>query len=118
MSIEKDSRLTIGWRVETDDVPDYMERWDAEWEELDPLVDRAGETIGEELYREDLCDIENEMVGDMLVIGVPTAKHELSMDAFMRDMDMRALLAREVYEHVMREQPKDGPYMISWTKVW
>ena len=119
MSVETEARLTIGWRVDVEDIPDFEHReWNTNWSELDPLVDRACEVFGEELCREDLCDDENEMYGDAYIVGIPTAKHELSIDAFMRDMDARAVFAREVYEQVMRELPKDGPYMISWEKVW
>lgn len=34
MSVEHEPMLTIGWRVEQDDISDFEERYDEEWEEL------------------------------------------------------------------------------------
>ena len=119
MSVETEARLTIGWRVDTEDIPDFeMRNWNMNWSELLPFVECASKALCEEVHIEDLCEEENEMVGDTYIIGISAPKHELSLGAFLTNMELRADFARRVYEQVMRKPPSDGPYMISWTHVW
>ena len=115
MSVEINPMLTIGWRVNAADIPDFEQRYDECWEDLAPLLDYSPE---DSIGCEDLCDEENQMYGDTFIVGITAPRHELPIDEFLRDMDARAVFARQVYEQVMRKLPKDGPYMISWEKVW
>jgi hypothetical protein len=119
MSVETEARLTIGWRVDADDIPDFeLRNWNTNWSELRPLAKQASETLCEEVYIEDLCEEENAMVGDTYIVGVSAPKRELPMESFLTEMKKRADFARHAYEQVMRKPPSDGPYMISWTHVW
>jgi len=118
MSVEYESKLTVGWRVEQDDIPDFEERWEAEWLELMDLAHEASRLLGKHTYVEDLCGVENAWCGDTQIVGVPMFDHEMLIDGFLDEMDKLADLATDVYRQVMRKEPEDGPYLISWTQVW
>lgn len=117
MSIEYEPKLTIGWRVEQDDIPDFEERADDEWLELCDLAYEASKLRGKHTYLEDLCDVENYWCGDTQIVGVPMFDHELPMDGFEVETNKLAELAKDVYRQVMRKEPEDGPYLFSWTQV-
>lgn len=117
MSVEYESKLTIGWRVEQDDIPGFEERWNEEWEELSELAEKASKLLGELTYIEDLCEEENSWCGDTQMIGVPMFRKELPIGEFEWQTDELADLAKDVYRQVMRKEPEDGPYLISWTQV-
>lgn len=117
MSVEYEPMLTIGWRVEQDDIPDYEERWNSEWEELEGLAERASKLLGELTYVEELCGEENTWCGSTQMIGVPMFKKELPIGEFEWQTDRLADLAKDVYRQVMRKEPEDGPYLMSWTRV-
>jgi len=119
MSMETEARLTIGWRVDVDDIPDFeLRNWDMNWDELRPFAKQASETLCEEVCIEDLCEEEEQTMGDTYIVGVPAPKRELPLESFLAEMEKRADFARHVYEQVMRKPPNDGPYIISWTHVW
>lgn len=118
MSVEYESKLTVGWRVEQDDIPDFEERWEVEWLELMDLAHEASRLLGKHTYVEDLCGVKNAWCGDTQIVGVPMFDHEMLVDDFFDEMDKLADLATEVYRQVMRKEPEDGPYLISWTQVW
>lgn len=117
MSVEYTPKLTVGWRVKQDDIPDYEERWDDEWLELAELAHRASKLLGKHIYVEDLCEEEDSWCGDTQMIGVPMFDNELPMGEFESRTDGLAELAKDVYRQVMRGEPIDGPYLISWTQV-
>ena len=119
MSVETKARLTIGWRVDTEDIPDFeLRNWNMNWSELRPLAKQASETLCEDVYINDLCEEEDEMVGETYIVGISAPKRELPMESLLEEMEKRAEFARRVYKQVMRKPPSDGPYMISWTHVW
>ena len=117
MSVEHKAMLTIGWRVEQDDIPDFEERSDDDWEELEGLAKEASLLIGRSVWQSELCEVEDCWCGDTQMIGVPMFDHELPMDEFLEKTDALAELAKDVYRQVMRKELEDGPYMISWTQV-
>ena len=117
MSVEYEGKLTIGWRVEQDDIPDYEDRWNDEWIELSELAEKASKLLGELTYVEELCDVEDSWCGTTQMIGVPMFRREIPMGEFEMRTDELADLAKEVYRQVMRKEPEDGPYLISWTRV-
>lgn len=117
MSVEHESKLTIGWRVEQDDIPDFEERWDEDWAELEGLAKEASLLLDNSVWQSELCEVEDHWCGDTQIIGVPMFDHELPMGEFEERTGKLADLAEKVYEQVMRSEPKDGPYLISWTQV-
>lgn len=117
MSVVTDSRLTIGWRVRCADIPDYESREDDGWYELHGLVARAEGLLGRSVYTQDLCDVEDMQQGDAQMVGVPMYERELTVAEFVERTDALAELARDVYRRVMRAEPTDGPYLISWEQV-
>lgn len=118
MSVEHEAKLTIGWRVDQCDIPDFDDRWENEWLELIPLAQRASKLRGKHTYVEDLCEEEDAWCGDTQMIGVPTPVREMTFDEFKQKNHELAELAKDVYRQVMRCEPKDGPYLISWTHVF
>ncbi len=117
MSVEHEAMLTIGWRVDQDDIPDFEERHDEEWPELEGLAENASELLGRSVWQGELCEVEDSWCGDTQMVGVPMIEHELPIEDFTERTDKLADLAREVYRQVMRKEPEDGPYLISWTQV-
>ena len=117
MSVEYEPKLTIGWRVEQTDIPDYEERWNDEWLELMELSHEASKILGRHTYVEDLCGEEDSWCGDTQMVGVPMFDKEMPIDGFLKETDRLAELAKDVYRQVMRKEPEDGPYLISWTQV-
>ena len=117
MSVQYEPRLTVGWRVEQDDIPDFEDRWNDEWLELCDLAHKASKLLGKHAYVEDLCAEEDSWCGDTQMIGVPMFDYEMPMGEFMERTDKLAELAKDVYRQVMRKEPDDGPYLISWTQV-
>lgn len=118
MSVEHEAMLTIGWRVEQDDIPDFVERSDDEWLELCDLAHEASKLLGKHVYVEDLCGVENAWCGDTQMVGVPMFDNEMLMGEFEEKTDKLAVFAKGVYRQVMRKEPEDGPYLISWTRVF
>lgn len=118
MSVEYEAKLTIGWRIKHDDIPDYDEREDDEWFELVQLSHRASKLLKKHVFIEDLCDEENSLCGDTKIIGVPMFDREMPADVFIEQTDRLAELAKDVYRQVMRKEPEDGPYLMSWTQVF
>ena len=116
MSVEHEAMLTIGWRVEQDDIPGFDERWDADWPELEGLAERASELLGRPVWQSDLCEVENTWCGDTQIIGAPMIEEELPIKDFKERTDKLADLAKDVYRQVMRKEPEDGPFLINW--VW
>ena len=117
MSIEYEQKLTIGWRVKQDDIPDYEERWDNSWLELMALTYDADKLLRKHTYVEDLCGEENSWNGDTQIVGVPMFEDEFPVSDFLNLTDKLADLAKKVYRQVMRKEPEDGTYLISWTQV-
>lgn len=117
MSVVYTPKLLVGWRVEQADIPDFEERWDDEWLELMDLAHEASLLLGKHTYVEDLCGEEDSWSGDTQMVGVPMFDHELMMDEFEERTGRLAELAKAVYRQVMRREPEDGPYLISWTQV-
>ena len=117
MSVEHEPMLTVGWRVEQDDIPDFEERWDEDWTELEGLAREVSLLLDRPVWQSELCEVENSWCGDTQVIGVPMFDTELPIDEFLTRTDRLADLARDVYRQVMRCEPKDGPYLMSWTQV-
>ena len=117
MSVEYEPKLTVGWRVEQDEIPDYEERYDDDWEELEGLAKEASLLLDNSVWQSELCEVEDHWCGDTQIIGVPMFDHELPMDEFEERTGKLADLAEKVYEQVMHREPKDGPYLISWTQV-
>ena len=117
MSIQHEPKLTIGWRIEQDDIPDFEDRADEEWQELEELADKASEVLGKVIWTDSLCSVEDSWCGDTQMIGVPMFDHELPMDGFLEQTDALAEFAKDVYRQVMRKEPDDEPYLISWTQV-
>lgn len=117
MSIEFTPRLTVGWRVEQNDIPDFEERRDDEWLELIELAHDASKLLGKHTYVEDLCGEEDSWCGDTQMVGVPMFDREMPMGEFEERTNRLAELAKSVYRQVMRKEPEDGPYLISWTQV-
>lgn len=118
MSMEHESMLTIGWRIEQDNIPDFDERHDEEWPELEELAEKASLLRGSSVWQGELCDEENSWCGDTQIVGVPMLDKELPVSEFMERTEGLAELAKEVYRQVMRREPQDGPYLMSWTKVF
>lgn len=118
MSVEHEPMLTIGWRVEQDDIPDFEERHDEDWEELEGLAKKASELLGRSVWQSELCEEENSWYGDTQMVSVPMFDTELPMDEFLTRTDGLADLAKDVYRQVMRKEPEDGPYLMSWTRVF
>lgn len=117
MSIEHTPKLTVGWRVEQDEIPDYEERRDDDWEELEGLAKEASLLLGKAVWQGELCEVEDYWGGDTQIVGVPMFDHELPMGEFEERTSKLADLAEKVYRQVMRREPEDGPYLISWTQV-
>lgn len=117
MSVEYEAKLTVGWRVKQDDIPDYEERWNDEWLELMELAHEASSLLGKNTYVEDLCGEEDSWCGDTQMVGVPMFDREMPIGGFLKETDKLAELAKRVYRQVMRREPEDGPYLISWTQV-
>ncbi len=117
MSVEYEPKLTVGWRVEQDEIPDYKERYDDEWEELGGLAKEASLLLDSSVWQSELCEVEDYWCGGTQIIGVPMFDHELPMGEFEERTGKMADLAEKVYEQVMRREPEDGPYLISWTQV-
>ena len=117
MSVEQEPMLTIGWRVEQDDIPDYDERWDADWPELEGLARKASLLLDRSVWQSELCEVEDSWCGDTQMVGVPMLDRELPMGEFVEKMDALGEFAERVYRQVMRKEPEDGPYLISWTQV-
>ena len=63
MSVEHEAKLTIGWRVEQDEIPDFDERWGSEWEELEELAQKASELLGRHVWQGELCEVSLEQFG-------------------------------------------------------
>ena len=118
MSVEHEAMLTVGWRVEQDDIPDFDERWDADWPELEGLAERASELLGRPVWSSDLCVNENTWCGDTQIVGTPMYDREMPMETWANEVDKLADLAKDVYRQVMRKEPEDGPYLMSWTRVF
>lgn len=117
MSVEYTPKLLVGWRVEQDDIPDFEERSDDDWLELMELAHDASKLLGKHTYVEDLCGKEDSWCGDTQMVGVPMFDREMTMGEFEERTDGLAELAKDVYRQVMRKEPEDGPYLISWTQV-
>lgn len=117
MSVEYEPKLTVGWRVEQDEIPDYEERHDDDWEELEGLAKEASLLLDNSVWQSELCEVEDHWCGDTQIIGVPMFDHELPMGEFEERTGKLADLAEKVYEQVMRREPEDGPYLISWMQV-
>lgn len=117
MSVEYEPKLTVGWRVEQDEIPDYEERHYDDWEELEGLAKEASLLLDNSVWQSELCEVEDSWCGDTQIIGVPMFDHELPMGEFEEHTGKLADLAEKVYEQVMRREPEDGPYLISWTQV-
>ena len=118
MSVEHEAMLTIGWRVEQDDIPDCEERWDADWPELEGLAEKVSELLGRAVWQSELCEEENSWCGDTQIVGVPMYDRELPIDEWVERHNKLADLAKDVYRQVMRKEPEDGPYLMSWTRVF
>lgn len=117
MSVEHEAMLTIGWRVEQDDIPDFEERHDEEWPELERLAREVSLLLDRSVWQSELCEVEDSWCGDTQMIGVPMIEGELPIEDFKERTDRLADLAKHVYRQVMRKEPEDGPYLISWTQV-
>lgn len=117
MSVQYEPKLTVGWRVDQSDIPDFEDRADDEWLELCDLSHQASKLLGKHTYVEDLCAEENSWCGDTQMIGVPMFDHELPMGEFEERTDKLAELSKDVYRQVMRREPEDGPYLISLVEV-
>lgn len=118
MSISHEAKMTIGWRIECEDIPEYEERQDMEWVELDYLADEASKLLEGSVWVDELCCIENEWVGDTQMVGVPMIKGELLIEGFEERTRKLVELAKEVYRQVMRKEPEDGPFLINWVWVY
>lgn len=118
MSISREAKTTIGWRIEYDDIPEYEERQDMEWVELDHLADKASKLLGKGVWVDELCCIENEWNGDTQMVGVPMFDKELPVSEVVERTEGLAELAKEVYQQVMRKEPEDGPFLINWMWVY
>jgi len=118
MSVEHESMLTIGWRIEQGDIPDFDERHDEEWPELEELARRASLLRDSSVWQGELCEEENSWCGDTQIVGVPMPYDELPVSEFMERTEGLAELAKEVYRQVMRKEPEDGPFLMSWTRVF
>lgn len=118
MSVEYESKLTIGWRVEQDDIPDFEERLNEDWPELEELADKLSELLGRPVWQGELCEEEDSWCGGTQIVGVPMYERELPMGEFCERTDELADLAKDVYRQVMRKEPEDGPYPMSWTRVF
>lgn len=118
MSIEREARLAIGWRINQDDIPDFEERYEY-WDELRPQADECSSLVGTHVMAEDLVDEEDAWCGDGdHIVGVPAPTKPLPSDEFVRVLDRLAAVAGDVYRTVMRKEPEDGPYVISYERVW
>ena len=117
MSVQYEPKLTVGWRVEQDDIPDFEDRWNDEWLELCDLAHKASKLLGKHAYVEDLCDEEDSWCGDTQMVGVPMYDSEIEMDEGGDKLNRLGEFAKDVYRQVMRKEPEDGPYLISWIKV-
>lgn len=117
MSIAYESKLIIGWRVKQSDIPDFENRWNDEWKELEPLAQKTSELLGIDIYTDSLCSEEDSWCGNTQMIGVPVFDYELPFGEFEERTAKLAGIAREVFVQVMREEPDDGPYLISYEQV-
>lgn len=117
MSVRHEAKLTIGWRVEQDDIPDFEERYDDDWPELEGLAEKASELLDKSVWQSELCEVEDSWCGDTQIVGVPAYDRELPIDEWVERHDRLGELAVDVYRQVMRKEPEDGPYLISWTQV-
>lgn len=118
MSVEHEAMLTVGWMVSQDEIPDFEERHDEDWPELEELAEVASELLGKTVWQSELCEEENSWGGDTQIVGVPMYDRELPTRELMERVDKLADLAEEVYRAVMRKEPEDGPYVLSWTRVF
>lgn len=118
MSVEHEAMLTIGWRVEQDDIPDFEERHDEEWPELEGLAREVSLLLDRSVWQSELCEEEDSWCGDTQMIGVPMIEGELPIEDFTERTDKLADLAKDVYRTVMRKEPEDGPFLMSWTRVF
>lgn len=117
MSIEYTPKLTVGWRVRQDDIPDFDKRYDEDWSDLEELAKEASKLLDKYVCTSELCDEEDSWCGDTQMVGVPMLDRELPMDEFVEKMDALGEFAKDVYRQIMRKEPEDGPYLISWTQV-
>ena len=117
MSIEYTPKLIVGWRVEQNDIPDFDKRYDEDWSDLEELAKEASKLLDNYVWTSELCDEEDSWCGDTHMVGVPMLDRELPMGEFVEKMIALAELAERVYRQVMRKEPEDGPYLISWTQV-
>ena len=118
MSVEHEPMMTIGWRVEQVDIPDFEERYDEDWPELEELAKKASLLRGSSVWQSELCEEENSWCGDTQIVGVPMIEEKLPIEDFTERTDKLADLAKDVYRQVMRKEPDDGPYLMSWTRVF
>lgn len=117
MSVEYESKLTVGWRVEQNDIPDFDKRYDEDWSELEELAEEASKLLDKCVWTSELCDEEDSWCGDTQMVGVPMFDREMPMGEFEERTDKLAELAKDVYRQVMGKEPEDGPYLISWMQV-
>ena len=120
MSVEYEPKLLVGWRVRRENIPDFDERYSEyseEWSDLGELVQEASELLGKQIWTDSLCDEEDAWCGDTQMVGVPMFDLKLPIDEFEERMKALGELAVRVYRQVMQEEPEDGPWLISWTKV-
>lgn len=89
-----------------------------DWVELDHLVDKASKLLEKSVWVEELCCIEDEWNGDTQMVGVPMFNKKLPVSEFVEQTDKLADLAKDVYRQVMRKEPEDGPFLISWKWVY
>lgn len=111
------SRLSVGWRVSECDVPDAENRLYGDLHELRELAGIASELLDRDTSADELCEFEDMPDEGTLIVGVPMFDHEMPMGEFEERTDKLADLATKVYRQVMRKEPEDGPYLISWTQV-
>lgn len=85
-----------------------------------PMGERDEECVYGQLQRDlrELCEEENSWYGDTQMVSVPMFDTELPIDEFLTRTDGLADLAKDVYRQVMRKEPEDGPYIMSWTRVF
>lgn len=117
MSIDYEPKLIVGWRVVQNDIPDFDKRHDEDWSDLKELADEASNLLDKYVWTSELCDEEDSWCGDTQMVGVPMLDRELPMGEFVERMEALGEFAERVYRQVMRKEPENGPYLISWTQV-
>lgn len=117
MSVEYTPKLLVGWRVRQADIPDFDKRYDEDWADLEGLAYEASLLLGKAVWQSELCDVEDSWCGDTQMVGVPMFDREMRMGEFEERTDGLAEFAKNVYRQVMRKEPEDGPFLISWTQV-